>query len=304
MYKRPNIREELNRFVRQKTALNRLIMINLIIWLVVSAILVITFLFKIEDEAAKDYITRLLALPASVEILGARPWTLITYMFLHINFWHILFNLLWLYWFGKIFMEFLSGKHLVIVYLLGGISGGLLYILAFNIFPVFSEAVPEAVALGASASVMAIVTAISFYVPNYYIHLLFIGPVRIYYIAIILFVLDFFMIRSGNAGGHLAHIGGAIFGVAYAAMLKKGIDLSRLIKFPGRSKSTFRKSRPGESERFRKQGERPLSDEEYNSRKVKHEEKIDIILDKISKSGYDSLSKEEKEYLFKESRRG
>lgn len=302
MYTRPNFKIEFTRFLQQPSILNRLILINILVWLILSAILVITFLFKIDDEQVKSTLAGFLAIPASFPALLQKPWTLITYMFFHFSFWHILFNLLWLYWFGKIFLEFLSGKQLLVTYFLGGITGGLFFMAAYNIFPVFQEALPEALALGASAAVMAIVTAISFYSPNYHINLLFIGPVRIYYIAIVLFILDFFMIRSENAGGHLAHIGGALYGVLYAYLLRSGIDIARLfqkLKF-----NIFRrKEKPRVVHGIRNSKGRPMTDDEYNHQRAAHTKRIDAILDKISKSGYESLTKEEKDYLFKESGR-
>jgi len=221
------------------------------------------------------------------------PWTLLTYMFFHIDIWHILFNMLWFYWFGKIFLDYLSGKKLLLVYILGGISGGLLYILTFNVFPVFSSMLPKSYALGASAAVMAVVTAISFYVPNYSLNLLFIGKVKIIYLAIILFIFDFFMIPAGNSGGHLAHIGGALFGFLYIQFLPAG-----KIKF---FNNLFTRKRKQYSAYSTGGTSRPLTDEDYNLQKAERQKHTDEILEKISKGGYDSLSKEEKEFLFKSS---
>ncbi len=205
--------------------------------------------------------------------------------------------MLWLYWFGKIFLEYLDQKKLVAVYLLGGLSGALVYVLSFNIFPAFREIVNESVALGASASVMAIVIAIAAYVPNYTIHLFLIGRIKIIYVALVIFILTSAVDFSVNSGGKLAHIGGALFGYIYIINLKKGRDtgkgINKIIDFfaimlrPGkRLKVTYKK---------------PKNDYEFNKVKADRQAKINMILDKISKGGYDSLTKEEKDTLFSES---
>ena len=298
---RPNILNDLKSYFMSKATLPRLIIINTAVWVLVSAMLVIAFLFNIDNNEVRFVIADLLGVSANLERLIVRPWTIFTYMFLHISFFHILFNMLWLYWFGKIFLEFLSSRQLLATYILGGLAGGLLYVVSYNIFPAFSEILVLSTAIGASAAVMAIVTTISFYVPNYTIPLFLVGRVKIVYIAIILFVLDFFMIRSGNAGGHIAHIGGAIYGFIYAYYLRKGKDFSNffeVINFNGIRRFFMKPSGKGGASYKAK---RPMSDEAYNSHRMGNQKRIDMILDKISKSGYDSLTKDEKEFLFKSS---
>jgi membrane associated rhomboid family serine protease len=294
--------EEAKRFFSRGSALSVLILANVAVWALVQVLKVILYFFNYNpDHAAGSLVMHALALPAAIPLLAERPWTILSYMFLHIEFWHLLFNMLWLFWFGKIFLEFLPSRKLVLVYFTGGIAGGLLYVLAFNSFPVFARMLPLSFALGASASVMAIVTAASFYVPAYAIQLIFIGRIRIVYLAIILFVFDFFMIPTGNPGGHLAHIGGALFGFIYAQYLRSSGK-----PVPGKSRFSFSSL----SNLFRKKSshaagqdrsERPLSDEEYNLRKKEKQQKIDEILEKISKGGYESLTREEKEFLFRSS---
>ncbi|MEI6456370.1 MAG: rhomboid family intramembrane serine protease [bacterium] len=292
-YQTSNFSDGLKIFFRQGSPLAILILINSGIWIIVQILRVLLFLFNEPDSSiAISQLFSFLALPAYLPKLVTSPWTLITYMFFHIDIWHILFNMLWLYWFGKIFIEYMNGRKLVTVYLLGGISGGLLYILAFNIFPAFSVQLPNSYALGASASVMAVVAAISFYVPNYSLNLLFIGRIKVIYLAIVLFIFDFFMIPAGNSGGHLAHIGGALFGFLYVQFLPVGKmnilgDLFRRKKKPLAGFGNF--------------DSRPVTDETYNYQKAEKQKRIDEILEKISKGGYDSLSKEEKEFLFKSS---
>jgi len=218
-------------------------------------------------------------------------------MFLHKDIWHILFNMLWLYWFGTIFLHILDQRKLVAVYLVGGICGAVLYIVSFNVFPAFSEVVNESVAIGASASVMAVVVAIATYTPDYSINLLLLGRVKIKYMALAILILTSFMDFSVNSGGKLAHIGGAIFGYVYAMKLREGRDLgkgmNKIIDFF----ATLFKPR----KKLKVTYKRPVNDYEYNKVKADRQAKIDEILDKISKGGYDSLTKEEKNTLFRES---
>lgn len=291
--------ENLKKFFSSGSVLRNLIVINVAVWILISVVLVFAFLFNVEEGIVRFTISEYLAVPASLKVLLVRFWTPFTYMFLHINFFHILFNMLWLFWFGQIFMQYLTSRQLLTVYLWGGLAGAFLYILAYNLFPVFGNALPVSKALGASASVMAIVTAISFYEPNYSISLLFIGRVRILYLAIALFVIDFFMIRSSNSGGHIAHIGGFIYGYLYIYFMKKGRKFGALPGFNWKSAfKPFMKEKKFKGKATFNQ-ERPLSDEKYNEKKKEKQKRIDAILDKISKHGYDRLTREEKEFLFK-----
>ncbi|MEI7499405.1 MAG: rhomboid family intramembrane serine protease [Bacteroidota bacterium] len=304
-YQQPsNPLEEIKNFFRQGSSLSVLIIVNVALWIFIQSLKVILFIYNDPDGATTNtMVLQLLAIPASVPALMAKPWTLLTYMFLHIDIWHLLFNMVWLYWFGRIFLEFLSSRQLILVYLLGGIAGALVYVFAFNTFPVFSGIVKLSFALGASASVMAIVTAISFYLPNYTIQLFLFGKIRILYLAIILFVFDFFMIPSGNAGGHLAHIGGALFGVIFSQFIR----VTKNASYANENSSAFF---AGIKDKFQKKQQaynphpeysRTVSDEDYNKKKKENQKKVDDILEKISKGGYDCLTKAEKEFLFKTS---
>jgi len=307
MYYNQNPLEDIGKFFRSGAVLPRLILINCGIWLAIGVMRVFSFLFKVPDQTLTGFIVDYLALPALTDSLVTRPWTLITYMFLHIDFFHLLFNMLWLFWFGRIFLEFLSTRQMLATYFLGGITGGILYILFYNIFPVFEKSLELSVALGASASVMAIVTAISIYVPGYTVNLFLFGRIKIFYIALILFVLDFFMIRSNNAGGHIAHIGGALFGLSYILVRRKGMNFSGVLDMTGVRNFFSRFKRKKIRVDYRNPNSsngRPLTDDEYNQKKAERQRKIDDILDKISKSGYESLTGEEKEFLFKSSNSG
>ena len=277
------------------SSLNKLIYINIAVFIAISVVSIIAFLLN--NSLITTGAINLLSVPSSFGKLLLKPWTVITYMFTHKDIWHILFNMLWLYWFGTIFLEYLDQRKLVAVYILGGLSGALLYVLSFNIFPAFKEVVSESVAIGASASVMAIVIAVAAYVPNYTINMLFIGRIKIIYVALVIFVLTSAVDFSVNSGGKLAHIGGALFGYLYTVNLKKGRDTGKWINKIIDFFATLLKPR----KKLKVTHKKPKTEYEYNRIKTDHQAKINLILDKISKGGYDSLTREEKDTLFNES---
>lgn len=285
-----NIWDEIKESFKEGSALTRLIYINLGVFLIFRILNVFFFLsgtpFPLMDW---------LALPADFGMLASRPWTLITYMFLHFDFLHILFNLLWLYWMGQIFLTYFDQGKLITIYLLGGIFGGLFYVAGYNSFPVFSQMVTDSRLLGASASVIAIVTALAVHAPNHTLHLMFIGPVKMKYIAIVSVLMYVIGISSTNAGGNLAHLGGACWGVIYVLQLRRGIDPGKSVNglFSGLKKAFSPKPKVKVSYR------KPVDDIEYNKLRNQDQKRMNEILEKISKSGYDSLSKEEKEILFR-----
>jgi membrane associated rhomboid family serine protease len=282
---------------RTANTLERLIIVNVSVYLVFAVIRALMRLFMTSLDVF--FIpSEWLAVPASIGSLIYKPWTIITYMFYHEEFFHILFNMLWLFWMGKIFTEYLGNKKLFSTYILGGISGAILYIIAYNFFPLFSQSVNYSFALGASAGVLAITIATATLLPDYKIGILFLGPVALKYIAIVTVFLDLVSVSGSNAGGHIAHLGGATFGFIYILQLKKGRDLAKgfngmidklVTFFSGRRKM---KVHYGRSKR----------DEDFVSDKKAMQERTDEILDKISKSGYGSLTKEEKEFLFNTSK--
>ncbi|MDG1476704.1 MAG: rhomboid family intramembrane serine protease [Vicingaceae bacterium] len=281
------------------SAFIKLIFINVGMFLAVHIIGSGFFLLKVGSSAG---LFTLLSLPASLSNLITQPWTIATYMFLHEGLWHLFVNMLILYFGSQIFTQFLNQKKLVIVYVLGGLAGGLIYILAFNIFPVFSEVLPFSYALGASASVMAILVASATYVPNFVVRLMFLGEVKLKYIAMGYLVLDLVSIQGSNSGGHIAHLGGALFGFLYIQQLKKGNDFTvGFGRFLDYLKALFKPQKKMKVV-YKKQGQ-TKTNEAYNSQKVDNQKKVDIILDKISKSGYDSLSANEKAILFDASKK-
>lgn len=296
--------ERFRGLVKMQPELSQLIIANLAIWFSLSLIQLAGFLSQppgtAGDQVWLNQVLQWLGVPAYLPDFLAKPWTIITYMFVQEDFWHLFFNMIWLFWFGKIFMEFMPGRKIYLVYCIGGISGALTFMLAYNIFPVFATSLPLATTIGASASVLAITIATAVLVPDYSINLMLIGPLKIKYIAIFTVILDVLMIRSGNAGGHFAHIGGAISGALYILAVRN--NLSDLLGF---SKLKFLKINPFSRKRVKKvySTQKPLNDEEYNKIKAIKQAKTDKILDKISKSGYSSLSAEEKDFLFNTSKK-
>jgi hypothetical protein len=194
-------------------------------------------------------------------------------------------------------MQYLTGKQLVSTYIIGGLSGAVLYIFFINVFPGLQVYLGGSM-LGASASIMAIVIAISLYVPNYMIYMLFIGQVKLKYIALAFVIIDILLIASDNAGGNIAHLGGAIYGFWFVSRLKKGRDIGKWINTVLDKIAVLFKPRPKLNVTYRK-SVRHVNDEEYNRGKVVQQKEIDRILDKIAKAGYESLTKSEKETLFK-----
>ena len=246
----------------------------------------------------KDWIE----LPASLHKLLQRPWTLFTYMFVHGNLWHILWNMLALYVFGRIYLELFSTKHFVGTYLLGGLFGALFFVLAYNLFPYFDNIVNTAHLVGASAAVLAIVVAAAVRSPEYRINMLLIGGVKLSTFAVVTVLISVLMLSGENAGGNFAHLGGALAGFLFAFLLGKGFDLTDVVNrpidwvkslfsgklFKRKVKSKFTYSTGGKHE----------TDYEYNARKKSSEAEIDAILEKIKKGGYASLSEDEKKRLF------
>lgn len=269
--------------------INLLIGINVVLFLAEYVPGVIeNLVFK--SDHIHTFAAEYLSLPSYLPKLLRHFWTPITYMFLHAGFFHILFNMLWLYWMGQIFEEYLGNKRTIGVYLLGGLTGGFLFVLFYNIFPLFTQQpglVEGSATVGASAAVMAIIIATATLVPDYTIYLMFIGPVRLKWIALFIIILDFLGISGLNAGGEISHLGGALFGFVYIKQLQRGNDwvgfFTRLFK--KRSKLTVASKNSSK-----------------NPGNTPRQEDIDRILDKISQSGYDSLTKQEKEILFRASK--
>ncbi len=291
---RQGLWDEIRNIFRQRNNLSILIFLNLAVFVVVLTVN-LGFFF-----AGKTFdVSSWLGVSSNFSVLAHRPWTVLTYMFVHSSFLHILFNLLVLYWFGKMFLQYLSQRQLFGVYLLGGLAGALVFIVAYNIIPVFAVVKNVAFAIGASASIMAIVFAIAVLVPNLPVRLAFIGQMKLKYLAMIIVAIDLLSIPFGNAGGHFAHLGGALMGAIFAICYSKGTDitipLSRFFTWIGNLFKSEPKAKPSAG------GRRAETDAEYNRRKAREQREIDKILDKVKESGYSSLTKEEKEKLFSNS---
>ncbi len=272
---------------RSSSKIYLLIAINVVVFLVINVPAVFEQLFA-QSDIIKTYAFEYLALPAYLPKLLTRFWTPITYMFMHNGIFHILFNMLWLYWMGQIFEDFLGDRRILGLYLLGGLAGAVLYIISFNIIPAYahSDALILSSAVGASASVMAVIVAAATIAPNYTISLMFIGPVKLKWLVLFYIVIDFLGIVGPNAGGEIAHLGGALIGFAYVKQLQRGNDWVGSIAsvFKKRSKLKVVSANKG-----KKTSGKPRQDE------------IDRILDKINTSGYDNLSQQEKDVLFRAS---
>ncbi len=291
-------------FQRPNNGLMQIIVINLIIFLVLLLIWVPLTILK--ESNIYSVIVDQLTLPASLGKLIYQPWTLVTYFFTHEDFLHILFNMLFLYWFGKIIQEFLGDEKVVNLYILGGLVGGVFYILIYNLIPYFQNQISSSEMLGASAGVYAVVVGAATFMPNYSIPLILLGPVRIKYIALFFVIMSYVGTAGSNAGGNLAHLAGAGLGFLFIKQLQRGNDLGRPVtQFLTFAKSFFvRQPKVKVSYRRSKSsnGHSKASKVTKTTYETKQEE-IDAILDKISDSGYDSLTREEKKKLFDASKK-
>lgn len=284
---------------QQGNILIKLIFVNAGVFLFIKLFLVGCRLFQFDGNQVLLW----LQLPASWSAILHRPWTLLTYMFVHEGFFHLLFNMLWLYVFGMFFLRWFSSRQLLMVYLLGGLTGGLFYILGYNLFPLFSAAVDYTVLVGASASVLALTLAVAFYRPNESLMLMFIGRIKLKWLAVAVVVFDLLSLSGDNAGGSLAHLGGALFGLCFSLFSREDVRFHDRI----RNKKTFSggKTKFGRRTKYHRplyekaNKGRPESDQAYRDRKKKEEDYRDSILDKIKQSGYESLSEKEKQFLFK-----
>lgn len=291
-----NILEEIKQNFKNGSYLTRLIYINAGVFLIVKLFSVI-----LGATGYSNIWISYLELPAFFQTLLKQPWSIITYMFMHHDFIHLIFNLLTLYWFGKIFLDYFNQKQLVGLYFLGGIGGAIFYLAAFNISNTFNANIFFSYLLGASASVMAIIFALVRYCPNQEIHLALIGPVKLKYLGIAMLVLDVIGTTSVNAGGSISHIGGAVTGYLFAQiMINSGKDITEPInRVIGWVNDLFKQNK---KPKFTVHRNTSKTDEEWNmenkNRKRENNEEIDRILEKIKKSGYANLSDEEKKRLF------
>ncbi len=294
---------ELTRRFRQGDICLQFIYVNVGIFLVLTLATVVLRLFNGGSLPFMDY----LEFPADGWRALMQPWSLLTYMFLHAGIFHLLFNMLWLYWFGKLFLYGYSARHFRGLYLLGGMVGALLYLLAYNIFPYFQPFINSSILIGSSASVLAIVVATALYMPDYRLQFLLIGSVRLKYVALAVVLCDLLFVTSSNAGGHIAHLGGALAGWWFASGIRSGrydatawinriCDLITNLFTP----STRTPQRPRMKVHY---GGKHGNDYDYNARRKANADEIDRILDKVKRSGYEGLTAEEKKRLFDASKK-
>ncbi len=281
---------------KQKDILIQLIIINVVVFFVLTIVAMVGKLFKLPSIDLIPYI----GTTSDMHLLIKRPWTVFTYMIAHKDFLHILMNMLMLFWFGQLFLRYFSPKNLGSMYLLGGLAGAALYALAFNTIPYYID-MNHPPMIGASASVMAIIFAAAFYRPDAEVSLFMLFRIKVVYIAIFMFILDFISLDSNNSGGHVAHIGGAIVGYIFAKQYLKGKDITRWInKIIDRIVNL---TKPADKKKMKVKYKKREADYDYNQRKNDATDEIDRILDKIKSSGYSSLNAEEKKRLFDASKK-
>lgn len=292
-----------NAFSRYNNATIQLIIINVIVFIVLGIITVVGDIAGL--SSGLSWVHLQFTIPASIQAFIHRPWTILTYAFMHGGIGHIFFNMLALYYFGRLFAEYLGSDKLIAVYVLGAIAGGALYLLAYNTVPYFI-AQNGTTMVGASAAVDAIIVAAATLLPDYTFFLFLLGPVRIKYIAAFVVVVSSLSVTGSNPGGNIAHLGGAAIGFVYVKQLQAGANwgawvtatlewIKGLFKPRTRVKVSYR------SERNRPEGRGRASSQSSSSSLSQAE--LDAILDKISAGGYESLTKEEKEKLFNASKK-
>jgi membrane associated rhomboid family serine protease len=282
---------DFNRSFQQATMLKKLLYINIVTFVVVQLAVIILRLCAIESSVWLSY----LELPSGLSTLVVRPWTILTYMFLHTDVLHILFNMLCLFGFGQLFLLCFSPKQLLGVYLFGGVAGAVVYIASFNIFPYFAPVKEHTLLLGASASIMAIIVAVATYSPNYDVSLFLLGRIKLKYVATITFLISLLSVTGENAGGELAHVGGALLGFWFAKRMKTGKDITKRFNLAIDKAIALFERKP---RKFKVTQARPKSDRDYRHEQRNNEEELNRILEKIKRSGYGSLSNEERKTLF------
>lgn len=284
----------------QANWLNRILYINVgvfVVFIILNAIL------GLAGVPIERFSLEYLAIPSDTFKLITRPWTLFTYMFFHQGFGHIFFNMLILFFTGRIFMDFLGDKRILPVYVLGGLAGGILFVILYNISPVIEAGAPM---IGASAGVMAILVAVATKVPNLTVRLFFLIEVKLWIVAALLILLDFAQMNSSNTGGHIAHIGGAIIGYLYIRQLDNGRDWSNSFWNVTRWFSGLFERKPKLKTVHRSRSttsSRRTASSTSSSNLTSEQKRMDKILDKIKEHGYDKLSKDEKDFLFQFSKK-
>lgn len=296
-----SILEDVRREFRMGNMVTRLVIVNIVGFLTINLIRLVLWLGNAGVVHPVYYqIRKYLTLSSEPWFDLTHPWVLITSIFLHEGFWHLLWNMLFLFWFGRIVGDLIGNHRVMPLYLLGGIFAGLIFILSAQFLPFGNHG--EVYALGASGAVMALVVAAGMIAPDYGIHLIIIGEVRLKYIVAVLVVLDLISLANdSNTGGHFAHLGGAFFGYLFIVLIREGIDLSTGVN--SLMASIIGLFQPVQQ----KKGPRLVYVQENGKRKktsrneVNPQKKLDGILEKIKQKGIESLSAEERDFLEKQS---
>ncbi len=295
-----SILDDLKHQFKHGGATIRLIFINVIIFLGITVFLVFGRLAGAEPSV-QSYVDAVFTLDTSIKGFITHPWGLITSVFAHFSIMHILFNMVFLYFSGRIFEQLFDNRRLIHTYVLGGIGGGLFEILAHVLFPALQET--SVVIVGASGSIMAIFFAIAFHQPKLKINLFGVLPVQMIILAAVFFLLDFINLGNNDGTAHFAHIGGAVIGmISIQGLQTSGNLITRSQNITDAVLSMFKSKRTRKMKVY-KNPVRQQTDEEYNASKKNDQEEVNRILDKISKSGYESLTKKEKDFLFNQSQK-
>ena len=285
-----NFKDQLTYRIQQLNQAEKLILVNIICFILPLFLKTILFLFKIPSNIFIGWFE----LSADWEDLIFRPWTILTYSFMHSGFFHLFWNMYLLYFTSRLFLNIFPARTFFNVYFLGVILGGVTFLISYSIFPAFQNSSP--IMVGASAGVMATFIFIANYSPDLEVRLIFFN-VKLRYLAIAFILLDIIQIPYGNAGGHLAHLGGAALGYFYFLRLNQGSDIGLpLEELSNRLLNLFKKQSNLKTVYKNKSN---AASKKKESNEDLDQQKIDAILDKISKSGYDSLSQKEKDFLFR-----
>lgn len=289
-----NISQEIKQSFVNGSIVTRLIYANVAFFVLIRLVNVILQLTGL-SVGEGDWVLPWVSVPAAPAELLLKPWTVLTYMFSHFGFLHLLINMWMLFWFGKLFMQIFSSKQLLGLYIVGGIGGAIIFILFYNVFPLFSDQVGSAILLGASASVLAIIAASAFGAPDMEIQLMFIGRVKLIYVGLVAILIDLYSMTGTNAGGHIAHLGGALAGYLFIVLLRRNMDITNWVnRITDAIAGLFKPKKKQMKVKWR----RPVNEQEYRDEKAAEQKHVDEILEKIKASGYESLTAEEKKKLF------
>lgn len=292
------------KILNTSSAVNQILLINIGVFAVIAIFRLLMYFFNMSDTA--NVLINYLYVPGDWMLFLKRIWTPVSYQFMHTGIFHILFNMLMFYYMGGILLDFLGSKRVWITYLGGGIAGAFIFLISYTVLPVFANSKSMGFLVGASGSVMAITAAAATLVPNFEIMLFGVFRLKLKWLALGLIVIDIAGIPEGNPGGGIAHLGGAFYGMLYILNIQGRVNNPFINFFNNFNKIIPKQSRPDEKKIYREKVYSNTETKKANTRQDKrprkpNQDEIDAILDKISNSGYDSLTKDEKEILFRAS---